>query len=113
MSLYGLYVQEREGKKIFENEKGFITYLEMDRVKTVLVSDFYIKKEYRGTGVAKELCDKVEEIVREKKYRYAMATVDVSTNNWQHSQSILEHYGFKPSGKEEYVIYFIKEFNYG
>jgi hypothetical protein len=113
MSLYSLYIEEREGKKIIENEKGFITYLEMDKSKSIFVCDFFIKKEFRGTEAFREFSGEVEKVAKEKGYNYAIATIDASTKNWQRSKTLLENYGFKPTGKDDLIVYFIKELNYG
>lgn len=112
-SNYALYVKEREGKDTIENDKGFITYLELEKSKTLYISDLFIKKEYRSHSEARNLFDKVVNMAKDKGYISIMANIDLNTKTWEFSKMIMEEDGFKISGMKDNLIFFIKEINNG
>lgn len=112
-SNYALYVKEREGKDTIENDKGFITYLELDKSKTLYISDLFVKKEYRSQSIARDFFNKVVEIAKNKDYNSILASIDIDTKTWEFSKMIMEENGFIITGKQNNLIFFIKELNNG
>lgn len=112
-SLYAEYVKEREGKETIENDTGFITYLDLKPSKTIYLSDMYIKPEFRKTGAARSLYNELLAVLQEKKYNTMISSYDMDTNNWEHTEKMLENEGFKKAHKYGTLMYLIKDFNYG
>ena len=112
-SNYALYIKEREDKDILENDKGFVAYLVLDKSKTVYISDMFIRKEHRNTEVFTNFHKDLMAVAKENSCTKLMANVDVNTNNWEHSKMRLEEDGFKVCGKDNSLIFLIKEINHG
>lgn len=72
-SLYGQYIEEREGKNIIESEYGFITLQNLE--KTCYLIDIYVVPEKRKTGEARRLGQLAEKCARDSGYTSVITTV--------------------------------------
>lgn len=112
-SNYALYVKEREGKETIETDKGFVTYIDLEDTQTLYISDMYVRPEYRGQGYARSFYNEIATIAKSKNYTNILANVDDSTEGWEFSKKIMKNDGFQQIGKEDNLIFFIKEINHG
>jgi len=92
-SLYSKYIKEREGKEIIESGIGFMTY----KIKgdECYVADVYIEPEFRKSGIASEMCSKIEKIARERGCKFLTGTVTPSLEGANVSLISQLNYGFK------------------
>lgn len=103
MSLYAKYIEERLGKQIIESDKSFVVYSFTE--DAVYISDVYIDKEYRRTGEASRLGDKVTEIAKSKGYNKLLGSVQPSTKGSSESMQMLLAYGFKlDSSTNDFIL---------
>lgn len=106
-SNYGNYIEERLGKFIVENEKGFATYLyENDYV---YIEDIYVNPKHRVKGVASKFADTIAAEAVNKGYSRMIGSVAVNANNPTASAKVLLAYGFKILNVEGKMIYFEKK----
>lgn len=94
MSHYANYIREREDKGIIENEKGFVTYKIFDNGE-IYLQDIYVAPEYRTSGVATELADKVVEIGREHGSKLLVGSVCVDDLNATRNMKVFLAYGMQ------------------
>lgn len=106
-SLYGQYIQEREGKSILENEHGFFTY--SIKGEECYIEDIFIKKESRRSGIATEMANKVAEAAVKAGCKYLTGTCIPSTNGATESMKAMFSYGFRVLACQEDRIILIKE----
>ena len=108
MSLYGDYIQEREGKHIVENEHGFATYTLIPEAKECYIMDVYVSPEKRKSGLAKQMVDEIQGIAKKQDYKYLTTTASPSTKNSTTSLNVILSCGFKLLRSEHDLIWFIK-----
>lgn len=94
-SNYALYVREREGRDIVEDEKGFATFTIQD--ESCYIVDIFVRKEFRQQGLASKYADKIAEIAKEKGCKFLVGSVCWTTNGASASEKVLRAYGFEPS----------------
>lgn len=82
-SLYGQYVEEREGKGIVEDQYGFATYLHTPSRKEMYVVDVFVVREARKLGKAKEYFDQIEKLAYSLNCDYMLTSVDTETNGFE------------------------------
>jgi len=107
-SLYGKYVEEREGQEIVESDYGFITYsiLNLPSGETYLfVHDIYVDKTQRFTGEAMRLVDKVLEIAAQHQCDFAVATIDPKTKTATEAMKFQLHMQMRITGVLDGMIY--------
>lgn len=107
LSLYGQYVQEREGKQIIENECGFATYKIFG--EECYVVDIFIKKEFRRSSQASGLADHIALMAKEAGCKFLTGTCAPSTFGATESMKAMFGYGFKLHSCTEDKIILIKE----
>ena len=90
-SLYGRYIKEREGKDILEYDDRFISY-EING-DFICAFDAYVIPEKRKNGLFKSLIEEIEEIGRENKCSWILATVDPKDKNRERSTKALNSMG--------------------
>jgi ribosomal protein S18 acetylase RimI-like enzyme len=93
MSLYADYLRERTDKRILEDEKGFVTYYFIN--DGVYLEDIYVSPDYRHSGVASEMADKVAEIAKEQGCTKMFGTICPAANNSTEGLKVLLAYGFR------------------
>lgn len=114
MSLYSEYILEREGKRTVENEKGFATYTfdvrsQTDDIPRCYIETIYIKPEFRNSGAAKELADRIVIEACRVGCKFLLGSVSPSTKNSTDSLKVLLAYGFKLDSSDKNFILFSKE----
>jgi len=92
-SLYARYIEEREGKFIYENKKGYVVY--SFNGEECYIEEIYILLPYRKTGVASTMADHVAELAKSKGCTFLTGTIDPGANNSTVSMKVLISYGFK------------------
>jgi GNAT superfamily N-acetyltransferase len=104
ISMYGQYIQEREGKSILESDKGFVTY-NITKDGECFIQDMFIIPEARHSGHGTKLLQQVESIACEQGSKYLSAGICPLANNATDSLQAALSYGFKLySAKQDYVI---------
>lgn len=106
-SLYAEYIKERENKHIVENERGFATYVFID--KGVYIQDIYVRSDFRHSGEAAALADQIANIAKEKGYNKMYGSVVPTANNSTSSLKVLLAYGFQLDSSTNNIVYLVKE----
>jgi GNAT superfamily N-acetyltransferase len=92
MSLYGKYINERQGDGIIECDEGFATFRYID-AETVYIVDIYVVPEARKYGHAAKLADTIAKVSKEKGCKYMLGTVNASLKSSTTSLKVLLAYG--------------------
>lgn len=111
-SLYGKYVEEREGQEIVESEYGFITYTIFALPAGgcyLFVHDIYVDKNNRFTGEAKRLVDRVLEIANDSECEFVVATIDPKTKTATEAMKFQIHMQMRITGVLDGMIYMKRE----
>lgn len=109
-SNYSLYIKEREGLEILEDEKGFATYRELPAKQAVYIQDIFVRREFRKEGIAKAYADRIVFQAKLKGYTTLIGSIDPKTNGAKASKQILEAYGMQLKFKgPDGLFYFTKE----
>lgn len=111
MSMWAAYIAEREGSEMIEIEEGFITFRITN--KECFVSDFYVKPEFRGHGIAFKLGDMVTERALEKSCTHLTSNVRLGWPGDTASLRVQLRYGFIPVDAHNGVIALQKEIQHG
>lgn len=111
MKKYRDYINEREGKTLLENEKGFLTYSyeSYNDEKAIYIQDIFVSKEYRSESIATQMADEVAEKAKSELINKLLGSVDISAKYSDVSMKVLLSYGMKPYGVSGNVIFFVKE----
>lgn len=109
VSNYALYIFEREGKEIIEDNEGFATYLHTPSRREIYIVDVFVKKEFRGVGKARDYFNKIINIAKERNCDYILTSVDTYTNDWQFSLMLLETDGYKQIANKDTTIFLRKD----
>lgn len=107
MSLYADYINERTGKEIVESDKGFATYY--FHKDGCYIEDIYVQPDYRKSGEASNMANKIAEIAKSKGINKLYGTVCPSANNSTDSLKVLLAYGFKLDSSISNLIALVKE----
>ena len=107
MSLYAKYIQERDGKHIIEDDRGFVVY--SFRQDAVYVEDIYILPEFRHSGLAREMTDQVAVIAKEKGLKKLLGSVVVGNSHTEYNLIGYIKYGFKVDSCSNNFILLTKE----
>jgi ribosomal protein S18 acetylase RimI-like enzyme len=107
LSNYGAYILEREGKRIIEDEHGFVTYKLM--TDFIYLEDLYVKSEYRRAKHAYTYIDKVFEAAKDLKYNKVITSVSTAAAGVTRNVSGLIKYGFEIDSCDGQMIWFKKE----
>lgn len=108
MSLYAEYLKERTSDLILECESGFATYRYPDD-HTVYIVDIYCLPEFRKSGVAKAMADKVVGEAKEKGCTRLLGSVVPSVKNSTVSMKALLAYGLSLDSSTNDFILFKKD----
>jgi GNAT superfamily N-acetyltransferase len=106
-SNYALYIREREGKEILEDELGFATYVFLP--EHCYIEDIFVRQEYRSSGHASRYADAIAEIAKERGYKKLLGSVCPTAKGSDTSLKVLQAYGFKLSSSDRNMIYLEKE----
>lgn len=107
MSLFADYRKEREGVDTIEHEHGFVSYkLFSDECYII---DIYVRPDFRKTGLASVLADKVKDIAKEHKCKILTGSVDTRLQSATTSAKVLLSYGFRFLRNDGPMSYFVQE----
>jgi len=106
-SNYALYIREREGKDIYEDEYGFATYVFLP--EHCYIEDIFVREQYRTRGHASRYADAIAAIAVERGYKKLLGSVCPSAKGSDTSLKVLMAYGFKLASSEKNIIYLEKE----
>lgn len=107
MTLYKEYAKERENKETVEDSsgRGFLTYRILD--DCVYIVDVFVAKEFRKSGVAKEMADRVAEVAINLN-KPLLGSVSPLDPNVTENMKVLLAYGMKFHKSTAELIYFVK-----
>lgn len=108
-SLYAQYLRERTSDEIIESERGFASYRFLNEGKSVYIVDIFVVPDYRQTGEASALADKVVAIAKERGCTELLGTVVPSTKGSSTSLAVLLGYGMTLASAEHDLIVFKKD----
>jgi GNAT superfamily N-acetyltransferase len=91
-SMYAKYLTERTEDSIIETSEGFATYRFLNETQCYII-DIYVLPDYRKTGAASAIADKIAEIAKERGCKELVGTVVPSTKNSTTSLKVLFGYG--------------------
>lgn len=106
-SLFAEYIEERKGKEIIESDKSFATYYYLK--DGCYIEEIYVKPEFRKSGEASRLADKISEMARSKGYTILYGTVCPSAVGSTDSIKVLLAYGFSVDSSINNLIAFKKD----
>lgn len=105
-SLYAQYVTERTEDAIIESAEGFATYRFINGGKSVYIVDIFVLPQFRKTGLAAALADKIAAIGKEKGCKELLGSVCPSANNSTTSLRVLLGYGMAlQSASDNFVVF--------
>jgi ribosomal protein S18 acetylase RimI-like enzyme len=105
-SNYALYIKEREGKEIIEDEKGFATFVIND--KECYIIDIFVKEEHRKEKIASKYADQITEFAKVNGCLYLTGSVCPSAKGSNESLKVLLGYGFELQSSINNMIFFRK-----
>ena len=107
-SNYAKYIEEREGKYIYEDEKGFATYV-FNTKDECYIMDIFVQKEYRKEGMAAYYTDEIEKIAKERGCTYLVGSVSPKANNSTQSLQFMLSLGFTLDSCINNLIFFKRD----
>lgn len=94
MEMYRLYIKERENLDMIETEKGFIVY-RIEKNLNCLISDYFVKKEFRQDGHGIFLANQVFQICKDAGVKTVFCTTDDRAAGVEVSKIAIERFGFE------------------
>lgn len=107
MSNFAMYILEKDGKQIIEDENGFATYYFIE--EGCYIEDIFVVKDKRKEGIAAKYADQIADIAKKAGINTLIGSVRVEIENPTASVSVLIAYGFKVIKAEDGMIWFNKE----
>lgn len=106
-SLYGKYIEEREGKQILEYEWGFAAY----KIKgpEIFLAEIYIVKDVRRLGKSRIIVDDLEKIGLENKCEILTANIFLKDPNANITMQAAYANGFEIKESDRNVLLIAKE----
>lgn len=109
-SNYALYIKEREGMDIIEDEKGFATYQLSPALRAAYIQDIFVRKEFRKEGIASAYADQITKIAKDNGLTTLIGSVDPRANGADASDKVLKAYGMTRRGEAANgLVYYSKE----
>jgi len=105
-NMWAHYIQEREGALVEQSSHGFAVYKVHGDI--VYIQDIYVTPEYRQTGEASRLADKVAEKAKIMGCSNMLGSVDISARGATASLKVLLSYGMELDSLKPPLIYFKK-----
>lgn len=111
--MYSAYLRERENKEILEDERGFAIYgyncVPGVDFPHVYIQDIYTRPEWRKTGHARQLADRVAEQAKAAGFKIMLGSVDANARGAHESLQVLIAYGMRLFAADGGTIWFSKE----
>jgi GNAT superfamily N-acetyltransferase len=108
MSIYAAYLKEREDAEVLETPRGFVVY-RITPSDNVYVKDIYVLPDYRKTGEASRLANRVADLAREQSCCRMFGSVDPTAHGADVSMRALLGYGMRPAFVRDGLVFFRKE----
>lgn len=109
MSFYAKYLTERTNDKILETNHGFATYRYLPEEGAVYIVDIFVDTDFRNTGAASQMADKIAEMASKEGYGKMYGSVIPSLKNSTASIKVLLAYGMRVKSAFNDFIFFEKE----
>lgn len=110
MQLYAKYLKEYDGFDIIIEDHGYVTY-KVNGLECY-VKEIFVEKEFRKTGLASKMVDKIAEIAKNSGCQFLIGTVyDNVENKESASISLMAQlkYGFRVASIKQNLIILSKE----
>ena len=107
MELYEMYIQEREGAKLYYDDKSFFSYV--IEAPYFQVKDLFVHPDYRRERVGIELGKKIEQLAKEYNCSTVYCTSCIEATNWQDSHLFILANGYRETGRGGTIVYYKKE----
>jgi GNAT superfamily N-acetyltransferase len=105
-SLYSKYLKERTSDSILETQEGFATFRIMNSGKSVYIVDLYVLPDYRKSGVAASIADKICDIAKEQGCIELLGSVVPSSKGSTASLKVLLGYGMELlSSSQDFIVF--------
>ena len=95
------------GSEVFENETGWANYIISG--KECYIENIYTAPEYRKTGRASEIADKITAIAKERGCTTLLGSTNTTKPSVERSIQVILSYGFKYLRSDEVSIWYYKE----
>ena len=105
--MYGKYITERTNKHIIETDKGFAVYSYTQ--EGVYVEEIFVERDFRKSGVASELADKIADEAKSKGFKLMFGSVCPAAKGSTASLKVLLAYGFELLSSQDNLIFMKKE----
>jgi len=106
-TLYGKYIQERQGAKILENPSAFIIYVLNGR--ECFIVDMSVDTEMRREGCGRELVDKLTVIAKDYGCEFITGNIHIKFENHTEVLSAAIRCGFYLVGAHDGTITIAKK----
>jgi len=105
-TLYNLFIKEYLDLKVYETDKGFITYIyEKDYI---YIEDMFIHPKYRRQNVAAKMANRLCKKAKALGYKKLKAAVNPKSPSYIEQKTVLKAYGMKYTHKNAEYEYYIK-----
>jgi GNAT superfamily N-acetyltransferase len=105
-SNYALYLMEREGITLYERREGFLGYILYP--KKMLITDLFIRPEYRGKTFSKHFMDKAYNIAKENNIRIICCTASPNALNFKNAERFILENNYKETMRDDSLVYYQK-----
>lgn len=102
MKLYADYILERQGLKLINKEICFASYRVVG--DELFISEFFVQKEYRKSGVGRSLLKEILEVSLNEKCAVVTANIHVKDPNHNETLMAVLACGFKVVAAQNDVI---------
>lgn len=105
-SLYAKYLRERTSDEIIETTEGFASFRYLNEGKSVYIVDLFVLPDYRKSGVASAIADKVVAIAKAKGCKELLGSVCPSTKGATTSLKVLLGYDMTlQSASNDFIVF--------
>lgn len=102
------YLRERSGKEVLQDPNGFTVY-SFPGDGICYIEDNWVVPEFRKSGVAKKMADKIVIEAKERGCDTLLGSVDMTSKAPGMNMKVLLAYGMEPYLTEGKLIYFRKD----
>ena len=107
-SLYGQYIQEKEGAHIIEDEKGFMVYKYQPTERLVHIPEIFVLPEFRNNGIGTSYLNILEDIIDNEKFDWIICSTEKEIKYYDENEKIFNKVGFRKYAEEDGKILFCK-----